>query len=475
LELEANGDAGWRLGLTVGVLRGAEAGDVGAIHLMGEGSEGMFAFEGEAGMMGEELVDLFLVFLRFEAAGAVDEDSARFEGGGAAAQQGGLESAEALDFLGADAPAQIDTAPQDAGIGAGGIDEDAMEPGVAEAGDGGGERAGWFWGEEMGGDAGGSESGTILAEQGESIGVDIAGEDAGLIGGELCEESGFATGRGAEVEDSVAGLGFEGEGSEEGAGILDVEGALLEAGQVWEGRMSFEFEHVVFRDPVMPDEVVGDIFLAPLEQELAGRASERIHAGERGGGDVIPLEELLGDLAAPALEPAGAEPLWVGIAQVRLTGFEAVDECAGNLPFPAVGAEDGVDETALGAGAEGAGEFDGFVDDGVVGNAIEPEQLVEAEAEECGEGGGRVRLSAFAGDEPVEEGFLAADAIDQFLAEMAIGGEEVCKFPGEEGFDVSGASIALDEDASRNFSWFSFRHASILHVLLRRRQKTYCL
>jgi hypothetical protein len=323
----------------------------------------------------------------------------------------------------------------------------------------------------VGSDAGGSESGAILAEQGESIGVDIAGEDASLIGGELCQVSGFATGCGAEVEDGIAGLGLEGEGGEEGAGILDVEGALLEAGQMWEGRMSFEFEHVIFRDPVVPDEVVGDIFLAPLEQELAGRDPERVNAGEGGGCDVIPLEKLLGDLATPALEPAGTEPLWVGIAQVRLTGFEAVDECAGLLPFPAVGAEDGVDETALGAGAEGAGEFDGLVDDGMVGHAIEPEQLVEAEAEECGEGGGRVGLPAFASDEPVKESLLAADAIDQFLAEMTIGGEEVGEFPGEEGFDVSGASIALDEDASRNFSWFSFRHASILHDLLRCRQK----
>jgi transcription elongation GreA/GreB family factor len=107
--------------------------------------------------------------------------------------------------------------------------------------------------------------------------------------------------------------------------------------------------------------------------------------------------------------------------------------------------------------------------DGMVGDTIEPNELVEAQAEERSNGRGGVGLPAFAGDEPIEEGLLTAGAVDQFLAEVPIDLGQAGEIAAEQRFDGNGACFSLDQHARRNFSWFSFRHAFILRVLLRRR------
>jgi hypothetical protein len=157
----------------------------------------------------------------------------------------------------------------------------------------------------------------------------------------------------------------------------------------------------------------------------------------------------------------------VGVAEVGFGVFELVEEEAGSVAFAAVATEESVEEAGLGSEAGMAGEFDGFVDGGVVGDAVEPEELVETEAEEGAEGGLLVAAGGgFAGDEPVEGGLPADDAVDEFLAEAAVDGGERGEEGVEEGLGVVVSLFALLQDAEGNFSWFLRRHRLIMPALV---------
>ena len=78
-------------------------------------------------MGGQEFVDELLVFLRFEAASAVDECAAGFEQGCGLVQEFELEGTEAGDFFGGDAPAKINAAAHDASVGARCVEENLVE------------------------------------------------------------------------------------------------------------------------------------------------------------------------------------------------------------------------------------------------------------------------------------------------------------------------------------------------------------
>src|SRR5674476_326579 len=89
-----------------------------------------------------------------------------------------------------------------------------------------------------------------------------------------------------------------------------------------------------------------------------------------------------------------------------------------------VAAQDGVDEAGLRVEAGVLGEFDGFVHGGVAGNAVEPEDLIEAEAQEILQGKLLAAPAGLARDEPVERGLPADGAADEFVAEAAIHGRK---------------------------------------------------
>ena len=118
------------------------------------------------------------------------------------------------------------------------------------------------------------------------------------------------------------------------------------------------------------------------------------------------------------------------------------------------------------AEAEFFGDLDGFVDDGVVGNAIEPESLVETEAEENLQRDFLDAALGLARDEPVERGLPADDTAAQFADETAVGGGE-CRageFLVEQVFEVVFLVGVAAQDADRNLSWFFHSHASILPI-----------
>jgi hypothetical protein len=92
-----------------------------------EGEEFAFEVEAEVRVGGEEFLDNGLVFFGFEAAGAVENGASGFEAGGGLGEEVELGRGEAGDFGFFNAPAEIDAAAEDAGVGTGGVDEDAIK------------------------------------------------------------------------------------------------------------------------------------------------------------------------------------------------------------------------------------------------------------------------------------------------------------------------------------------------------------
>jgi hypothetical protein len=74
--------------------------------------------------------------------------------------------------------------------------------------------------------------------------------------------------------------------------------------------------------------------------------------------------------------------------------------------------------------AQNPGEFDGLVDRGMVGNAVEEEELVGAETQHGLDLGALVASAGAAGDQPVEGGALAKDAGGEFTGEATVFGRE---------------------------------------------------
>ena len=104
-----------------------EAGDVGAVDVVGEGEEGLLGLAVESGVAVEELSDGLLVFFRFEAAGGVEEGAAGPEVMGGGFEQAELLGGQAVDFLGLQAPAEVEAASDDAGVGAWGVEQNPVE------------------------------------------------------------------------------------------------------------------------------------------------------------------------------------------------------------------------------------------------------------------------------------------------------------------------------------------------------------
>ena len=119
-------------------------------------------------------------------------------------------------------------------------------------------------------------------------------------------------------------------------------------------------------------------------------------------------------------------------------------------------AQYGVDETGLMAVTGTFGLLDGFMDGGVRWDTVEPENLVEAEAQQIFQ---RRPLLArgvgFAGDKPVERGLPAHDAADEFVTKAAVGGRKARggKRSFEQIFSEFTAGQALRENSRRNLSW----------------------
>jgi hypothetical protein len=110
--------------------------------------------------------------------------------------------------------------------------------------------------------------------------------------------------------------------------------------------------------------------------------------------------------------------------------FNSASKPARFVGFAQVTAQDGVDEARLGAVTAAFGLLDGFVDGGVIRDAIQPENLVEPEPQQVLQAGLLFAPGRLAVNQPVERGLPAHDAKNEFLREAAIGGGKPC---GREG------------------------------------------
>jgi len=90
-------------------------------------------------------------------------------------------------------------------------------------------------------------------------------------------------------------------------------------------------------------------------------------------------------------------------------------------PLADVFTENGVDESRLRPESKLPGQIHRFIHGGVVGDATEPEELVKAELKEDAQHILLVAALCSSGNEPVQSHLPAHDAINQLLAESAIG------------------------------------------------------
>src|ERR1035438_9453507 len=112
----------------------------------------------------------------------------------------------------------------------------------------------------------------------------------------------------------------------------------------------------------------------------------------------------------------------MGIAKVRVLGLELGQQALGGVKLAQVAAQNGIDEPCLGIVAALSGQLNGLVNGGMSGDAIEPKDLVKTQAQEVLQYGLLRASVCLAIDQPIQRRLPADDAIDQFLAEVAVGG-----------------------------------------------------
>ena len=109
------------------------------------------------------------------------------------------------------------------------------------------------------------------------------------------------------------------------------------------------------------------------------------------------------------------------MSQGGVAGGKVQPFLAENSIFTQASAQDGVDKTGLGGQAHLAGQFHGGMDGGMTGNAVEPKNLVQTEAQENAEQGTGWSGGNLAGGQPIQGGLPPHDAKDKFLAKRPVG------------------------------------------------------
>ena len=177
-------------------------------------------------MRREESSDHLRVLLGLETAGGIDDPSTRPDPLSRVGEEANLDGRHALEFVGIQTPPQLHPSAQHAGIGAGGVHEDAVKF-RRRGGQGRDNR-----------DTGDAEPGGVLGEQGEASLRRVVGHDSPRISHALRGEEGLAPGRGTEVEDRFPRTRVELMDRQEGTGVLQVESAVPEAPKVGDSRDS---------------------------------------------------------------------------------------------------------------------------------------------------------------------------------------------------------------------------------------------
>ena len=155
-------------------------------------------------------------------------------------------------------------------------------------------------------------------------------------------------------------------------------------------------------------------------------------------------------------------------AQRGIGAAEVVQFPLERVAFAQTTAQDGIDESGLRAAAQLPGQLHRFIHGSVIGDAVEEEDLVEAQAQQDQECEFLLSIVRPAADEPVECGLPANDAEDQFLRQTTVRRRKHDAGPGQFRFEeMFGPAFSLrvaDQNPRGNFSWFFAAHGPILPI-----------
>ena len=105
---------------------------------------------------------------------------------------------------------------------------------------------------------------------------------------------------------------------------------------------------------------------------------------------------------------------------VRLGHFQLLQQCLGGGLLRGIAAEDGVEEAGLVAVAIAFGLFHCFKHCGVRRNAVQHQQLIQAQPQEDLDGGALLAAIGLARNQPVQRSFPPDTSVGQFLGEATI-------------------------------------------------------
>ena len=184
--------------------------------------------------------------------------------------------------------------------------------------------------------------------------------------------------------------------------------------------MLAEAKQAVRLGPVAVDWRGLNAFVIPTLGQVYGVGDEAVDAGTGRGRLVVPFHEANGFFAAPALFPLLEKPVGVGLAKRRAFLLQIRNVTGDLLPLAEEAPQHGIDETGLAEASLGLGQADTLINDGVLGDAVEEENLVQAEPENLPHG--RFLFSAFGGalDQPVKQPPPSNAAGDEFSAESGV-------------------------------------------------------
>ena len=342
----------------------------------------------------EEALYEEFVFFRLDAAGAVDALTIRLGGFTGLFQQLELGVDEVAGFVRVDTPAQIESSSHDSGVGAGYVDQHAIEFLGLVGND--------FF---RLGNRGASDAKpiTIFLKQNQTRFVLVDGSELALIFHPFGDEAGFTTGSCTEVEDRLARLRRKQIDGQQRAWILNIKKALAKRLKRNDWRMISKSIDGVGRCPIAVENAGFDVLVFPALGQGFRIGLESIEPGVGRCRLVVPLEQADSLFAAPALLPVFEKPIWVRLAKRRAVLLKSGDLAKSIFFFPQKPADDGVDESRLANALVGLGQTHAFVGNGVVGDAVEEKNLVETESEDLLHGWFLLAAIGGALDEPVEK------------------------------------------------------------------------
>lgn len=379
--------------------------------VVGAGGEGaLIEPQDETGVALQEAADLCGVLVGPQGAGAVDEQAAGGDEVGGLGEKGSLEREEAGEGVGGLVEAGFGSAGEDAGVGTGHVEEDAV------VGDG--------LGGQLGGDSDVDELAGVeeVLETLAASGVGVYGVDVACGTEEVAEVKGFGAVSAAAVEEALVGLDVEQGGDGCGGGVLDL------------GEAAFgEGSEVLATGGLKDDQAGLGVGAAGGDWgwergEGGGEIGESVvgvEADDGGGREVGMCGDGGGGFGAEFGDESGGDGAGQPVAEFPLfwqgqRGGDVGSRLAGEV------AEDGVDHSGGFGPAEAAALLDGLVDGDGRGDVGEAGELPGGEDEDF-----------------LDEGVDGFEGAARVVCDAPAEGEQALDSADVEGFCEGGVGVGV--------------------------------